>query len=73
MELMETIRTQHSKGFISIAEHLQTKGKIEGIENEKKRIAFNLILKGEDNKYILEITGLTNEQINLLRKTKIYE
>ncbi len=72
MELMETLRTQHSKGFISIAEHLETKGKIEGIETGIKKVAFNLILKGEDNKYIMETTGLTNEQINHLRKAGKY-
>ena len=72
MELMKTLRTQHSKGFISIAEHLKMKGKNEGIETTEKRIAFNLILKGENNKYIMEATGLTNEQINHLRKTKKY-
>ncbi len=65
---MRTISPNVGEKFVSTAMKLKIEGKNEGIETEKKRIAFNLILKGEDNKYIFEITGLSDEQINYLRK-----
>ncbi len=71
IEIMETMTTQHSKTFISTAMQLkmegELKGRIEGIENEKKRVAFNLITEGLDNQFIKKITGLSILQIKYIR------
>ena len=70
-DTMKTIRTNQSEKFVSIADSLIMKGKIEGkiegIEKEKKRTAYRLILEGFDNKFIATITGLEIEQIEDLR------
>ena len=77
IEIMETMTSQHSKTFISTARQLEKKGEIigeiTGIEKEKKRIAYNLILKGSDNQFIMETTGLSNLQIKYLRTLDKYQ
>ncbi len=71
MELMEKLRTQQSKNFISIAEHLEMKGELkgrmDGIENEKKRTAFIMIKKNYSDNIIMDITGLNILQIKYLK------
>ncbi len=69
IELMETLRTQHSQTFISTA----TKLKREGIETERNRIAFSMIRKNYTNKTIIELTGLTEKQIEYLRTIKEFQ
>ena len=69
VDKMRTISPNVGEKFVSTAMKLISKGELSGIEKAEKRIAFNLILKGEDNKYIKEITGLTDDQINYLRKS----
>ncbi|GLC88338.1 hypothetical protein [Lysinibacillus piscis] len=54
----------------SLEEQLQfskQEGIRKGIEREKFEIAKNLIAKGLDNSFIMDVTHLTNEQINQLR------
>ncbi|MEA3450568.1 MAG: Rpn family recombination-promoting nuclease/putative transposase, partial [Bacteroidota bacterium] len=69
---MKTISTNAGEKFVSTAMKLKNEGEINGIEKGIKKVAFNLILKGFDNKLINETTGLTNEQINLIRKAGKY-
>ena len=77
IEIMETMTTQHSKTFISTARQLEKKGEIKGeitgIEKEKNRIAYNLILKGSDNQFIMDATGLSHLQIKYLRTLDKYQ
>ena len=76
MELMEKLRTQQSKGFISIAEHLEMKGKlegrIEGIETGIKKVAFSLLQQGVSDEIILIATNLTQYQLNYLKTLPDY-
>ncbi len=69
VDKMRTISPNVGEKFVSTAMKLISKGKHEGTEETEQRIAFNLILKGFDNKLISEATDLTNEQINHLRKS----
>jgi len=48
-------------------------GRMEGLEKGLKKVAFNLIQKGLDNDFIRQTTGLSDEQINYLRKIESYE
>ena len=68
---MEKLRTQQSENFISIAEHLEMKGKlkgeISGIEKGIKKVAFNMIQKDYSDAIIMDITGLNILQIKYLR------
>ncbi len=73
IELMETLRTQHSQTFISTAMQLERKGELKGVEKEKTRIAFSMIRKEYSNRQIIELTGLTEKQIEYLRTIKEYQ
>jgi len=43
-------------------------GKAEGKAEEKKRIAITALLKGLDNQFVIELTGLSEEQIKELQE-----
>ncbi len=70
VETMRTISINAGEKFVSTAMKLEMKGEKRGLIKGIEKVAFNLILKGFDNKFINEATGLTNEQINHLRKTE---
>ena len=67
---MRTISVNAGEKFVSTAMKLEMKGEKRGLIKGIEKVAFNLILKGFDNKFINEATGLTNEQINHLRKAE---
>ena len=69
IELMETLRTQHSQTFISTAMQLERKGELKGI----KKVAYKLILRNFNNKFIMETTGLTENEVEYLRTLKEYQ
>ena len=69
IQLMETLRTQHSQTFISTAMQLERKG----IEKGIKKVAFSMIQKNYTNKAIIELTGLTEKQVEYLRTIKKYQ
>ncbi|MCD4745546.1 MAG: Rpn family recombination-promoting nuclease/putative transposase [Bacteroidales bacterium] len=57
---------------IRIQEEAEKKGMEIGIEKEKKKVAYKLILKGFDNQFIMETTGLDEKQIEYLRTLDEY-
>ena len=81
IKLMETLRTHHSENFISLAEGIKREGELKGIEKgiekgaekEKTRIAFSMIHKNYTNKTIIELTGLSEKQVEYLRTIKEYQ
>jgi len=60
LDFTASLESSFKEGFVEG----EQKGKIEG----KIEIAKNMIQKGFDNESIVEITGLTIEQIGALRK-----
>jgi len=66
---MRTISPKAGEKFISTAMRLKT----EGIETEKKRIAFSMLKKNYTDKEIIDLTGLTQEQLNFLKTLKEYQ
>ncbi len=69
IELMETLRTQHSQTFISTAMQLERKGRLEG----KKEVAFTMIQENYTNKAIMKCTGLTEKEVEYLRTMKDFQ
>ena len=69
VEKMETITTQGADIFVSTAMRL----KKEGIEKEKKRVAFSLLKQGVAEDIILIATNLTQKQLNYLKTLKEYQ
>ncbi len=72
VEKMRTISPKAGEKFVSTAMRLEMKGKIEGIEIEKKRIAFSLIKQGILDEIILKATNLSQEQLNYLKTLHEY-
>ncbi len=70
VEKMKTISIRGTEKFVSTAMKLEMKGEKRGLIRGIEKVAFNLILKGFDNKFINEATGLTNDKINYLRKAE---
>ncbi|MFN8671286.1 MAG: hypothetical protein U0457_04275 [Candidatus Sericytochromatia bacterium] len=70
--LLEVVKEKHEKikleGKIEGESIGIQKGKIEGKIEEKELTAKNMIKKGFDNQTINEITGLTIEKIEELRR-----
>ena len=69
IELMETLRTQHSQTFISTAMQLEKKGRLEG----KKEVAFTMIQENYTNKAIMKCTGLKEKEVEYLRTMKDFQ
>ena len=66
---MRTISPNAGEKFISTAMRLKMEGRKMGIE----KIAFSMIKKGYTDEEIMELTGLTQEQIDYLRSLKEFE
>ena len=77
VEKMRTISPKAGEKFVSTAMKLQMKGKIEGriegIEVEKKRIAFSMLQKGYSDDEIMELTGLSKLQLDYLKTLDEYQ
>ena len=85
VENMRTISHRAEEKFISTAMRLKMEGRMEGrmegkmegrmegLEKGIKKVAYNLIHKGLDNDFIKQTTGLSDEQINYLRKMESFE
>ncbi len=68
VETMRTISTRGTEKFVSTAMKLETRG----ITKERKRIAFSMIHKNYSTKEIIDLTGLTENQIEYLRTVEEY-
>ncbi len=69
-EIMETIHTSKSKGFVSIAEGLIQQGKQEGRQEGIILVAFKMIQEKLPFEVIKKATGLNDEQIEYLSTLK---
>lgn len=81
IEIMETLQTHYSQDFISIADGLILegiqKGKKDGKKEGKKlatlKFAYSMIKKGYANDEIIELTELSEKQIQILRSSTAEE
>ena len=69
VEKMRTISPNAGEKFVSTAMRL----KMEGMENGIKRVAFSMIKKNYTDKEIIDLTGLTLEQLDYLKTLKEYQ
>ena len=67
-EIMRNISQQAEQQFVSTAMKLEYKGVEKGIEKGIRIIAIKLIIKGYDNQSIADITSLSQNEIEQLRK-----
>lgn len=63
-ESMETISTQAEQQFVSTAQMLRK----EGIEKGIRKTALKMIDKGYSNSEIIELTTLSEKEVNILRE-----
>ncbi|MEA3495592.1 MAG: hypothetical protein U9R42_06100 [Bacteroidota bacterium] len=61
---METISTQAEQQFVSTAQMLRK----EGIEKGIRKTALKMIDKGYSNSEIIELTTLSEKEVNILRE-----
>lgn len=69
VEKMRIISPNAEEKFVSTAMRL----KMEGVETEKKRIAFTMLKNNYVDKEIIKLTGLTQEQLDYLKTLKEYQ
>ena len=72
VEKMREISPKAGEKFISTAMRLKMQGKLEGIEAGIKKVAFTMLKKGYTDQEIIEVTGLTAEQLELLKSLDEY-
>jgi len=66
---MRTISPKAGEKFISTAMRLEMKG----IEKGIRKVAFSMLKKNYTDKEIIDLTGLTQEQLNYLKTLKEYQ
>ncbi len=69
VEKMRTISPNAGEKFVSTAMRL----KMEGIEKEKKRVAYSLLKQGVSDEIILIATKLTQKELDYLKTLKEYQ
>ena len=69
VEKMRTISPKAEQKFVSTAMRLKT----EGIETGIKKVAFSMLKKNYTDREIIDLTGLTQEQLNYLKTLKDYQ
>jgi len=69
VEKMRTISPNAGEKFVSTAMRL----KMEGMENEKKRVAYSLLKQGVSDEIILIATKLTQKELDYLKTLKEYQ
>jgi len=69
VEKIRTISPKAGEKFVSTAMRLKT----EGIETGIKKVAFSMLKKNYTDKEIIDLTGLTQEQLNFLKTLNEYQ
>ncbi len=69
VEKMRTISPKAGEKFISTAKRLEMKGRLD----EKKKVAYSMIKKNYTDIEIIELTGLTQVQLDYLKTLKEFE
>ncbi|MGO1369097.1 hypothetical protein [Senegalia sp. (in: firmicutes)] len=67
-KIAEKISIEGGELVMSVAERLRKEGEERGIEQEKRKSAKIDIIKGYSTEIIMEMTGLTEKEIEELRK-----
>lgn len=66
--LKERLTLEGRKKLMTIAEKLRQEGREEGREEGKKEVARKMLIKNIDELEIMELTGLTKDEIEVLKR-----
>jgi len=67
--LKERLSMEGRQTLMTIAEKLRQEGKREGLQEGRKEVARKMLLMNKDEREIIELTGLTKEEVDGLKES----